>query len=55
MTIHFDGTDATDHAAWARYHRAIAAHVRTTGDAPRAAAHEALAAKFDRKALRGAK
>ncbi len=55
MVISFDGTGMDDHAAWARHHRAIAAHQRACGNLGAWAAHEGIAADYDRKAARAAK
>lgn len=55
FSISFDGRDQNDHTAWARYHRAVAAHQRVCGNLGAWAAHEGIAADYDRKAARAAK
>ena len=54
-TICWKGTHTSDWPAWAAFHREVAEHLRSTGDAARAAKNEDVAQKYDRRAARGAK
>ena len=53
--ICWKGTHTSDWPAWAAFHREVAAHLRSTGDAGAAAKNEAVAQKYDRRAARVAK
>ena len=54
-TICWKGTHTSDWLAWAVFHREVAAHLRSTGDAARAAKNEEVAQRYDRRAARDAK
>jgi len=54
-TIWWKGTHTSDWPAWAAFHREVAAQLRSTGDAARAAKNEEVAQRYDRRATREAK
>lgn len=54
-TICWKGTHSSDWPAWAAFHREVAAHLRSTGDAVGAAQNEEVAQRHDRRAARDAK
>ena len=51
----WNGTHTSDWPAWAAFHREVSAHLRSTGDAGRAAKNEEVARRYDRRAARDAK
>lgn len=53
--ICWKGTHTSDWPAWAAFHREVAAHLRSAGDAVGAARNEEVAQRYDRRATREAK
>lgn len=55
VTISWKGTHTEDWPAWATFHREVGAYEAKRGNRARAAKHEEIAQKYDRRAARAAK